>query len=988
MQSLKKLILLALTVLSCYYVTIASAQCACLSRPTTRVRVISHGSQIGDADNAFWHAASEGARQAAEGMHVQLEWQTPTQSSLNVDQMIALLDGAVADNVEAVVLALASDREDFLDAARRVSDAGIPLFAFAAGASVAESVGARAFFGQRDDDAGYLAGARLRDAGGRHALCVDPSGGSLSTRERCDGLARALEEVGGSSTTLRVDANNVQLAFEAIVDAVAASPNAFDVFVAADELAVRAVFRTLSSLDDKSSLVASFNTNDEVLSRLADGDMLFAVSQQQYSMAHLAVTSASLYATTLNAPANAIVATGPRFLTQADAGDIEHVCALAGHPICEVPGTVVETRGCPCTDLSELVVEVHSHAIVSNAFWRPVEAGALKAGSDAGIEIRWVPNGQTIDLDAMAQRIANIASDPTVKGIACTIPDPSLLVPAILSAAESMPVTTLNSGADIIGDLALASNGAVIGHAGQPEFEAGQAAGVEFARLDFSKALCLNFEPTNQALNDRCNGALDAIQSSGGVGLTQVEVPIANAEETRQIAAAAFAADAELDSALGSSTTPAEAVVSLKVGGTLPDIGIGAFDLSQQTLDFLEADSMQFSIHQLPYSQGYFSVSLLFLKLHTRGQQLVDPLVKTGPALVRKADAPAWRCESELYPECIVETTFEVDRNNGERYAMIAIACVLIACVLAIMIYVVIYRSVSVWRYASPTFLFAILIGAIFTFIAVILLALDANTSTCTAAAWFGFFGFALMLACLFAKHVRALRIIRGAEKLRSVRIREIDMIPFVAIISGVVVAVLIAWSALDAPSDYRLTDGLGEDEYMIMCNSPSDGVAFVATMIAIFGCLLLLGCVLAFMTRKVPSAFNESKYIALATYNSAIMLIIAIVVLFALDDLNTTYLIVSIVILLASAVFVALIFAPKIYMCALGRGNEVSYSSRGATVTDGGSTRLATTMSSGTTTSSMRGPVKYELNLASHSKTGTETFDLGGEATVKIKFT
>ncbi|MCA9906943.1 MAG: LacI family transcriptional regulator, partial [Anaerolineae bacterium] len=59
-----------------------------------------------------------------------------------------------------------------------------------------------------------------------------------------------------------------------------------------------------------------FDLSPEVLEAIRDGNMLFAIDQQQYTQGYLAVVYMTLYLYNLNTPGQVLVPTGPGFVTQ------------------------------------------------------------------------------------------------------------------------------------------------------------------------------------------------------------------------------------------------------------------------------------------------------------------------------------------------------------------------------------------------------------------------------------------------------------------------------------------------------------------------------------------------------------------------------------------------------------------------------------------------------------------------------------------------
>eukprot|EP00007_Cunea_sp_BSH-02190019_P008673 CAMPEP_0174229294 /NCGR_PEP_ID=MMETSP0417-20130205/303_1 /TAXON_ID=242541 /ORGANISM="Mayorella sp, Strain BSH-02190019" /LENGTH=976 /DNA_ID=CAMNT_0015306825 /DNA_START=93 /DNA_END=3023 /DNA_ORIENTATION=+ len=957
--SLISLLVLLLSVHSC---EVHSQECQCISRSRTRIDIITHGPALtAPVHDPFWYDFQQAAVQAADGLFIDMHYKTTVEGTLNIPQLISLIDRSIAEQVAGVVLTLPSDHADFLAAARRVGEAGIPLLTVGPGSHLAEQAGSLMHLGQDDEVAGYQAGQQLAAAGGRQGLCVVPDSTQVDYAQRCAGFARALGEVAGSTQTLVVDKFNADRATTAIRDALQGNPS-LDCFLAADFPVVAALDRALTSVGRLNEPVVAFEFDSTTLTLLSEAHLLSVYTQRQYLQAHLAVSFVTLGTTTLNLAANKMVRTGPVVLNQPDAILEQQACVLAGHPLCGTdPMEVI--GGCSCFAREGITIKTFTHQVNGNPFWGPVIAGVKQAGIDLGINAVHVGNGVSIDIEAMANNIANaVVDDPSVVGVGVTVPDESLIVPALISVAASVPACTLNSGASLINQLRNVTNGQVLNHIGQPEYEAGLVAGARLAELGFRHVLCLNFEPTNAVLQDRCQGTGDALAAAGGDGMIEVEVPLADAEETRRIVLEQFAADSSLDSVIGTSNNPAEAAASLLESGQLPaGTGVVTFDVSAATLDLLENEVMLFAVHQQPYLQGYYPTLAIYLHLVTRGFTVLDPLFKTGPALVERADVPARRCEAEFFPQC-PEGPQEVEVSLAARIALGVLAGLLILCCVALAVLVAAKRKLKVWHYASPFFLFGSLLGAVMGYVALILYSVQASTGACTTGLWLLLLGMALLLGNVFAKTFRTWRLFSN-KRLQGLRLRDIDILPIALVVVGLAAVILIVWTVMDAPTATLTTAGLGDLEYAYICDSPDDGLAFFITTVCYFGALLLVALFLSFNTRNAGEAFNESKTLSLVVYNLTQVLIIVLVAVLAIDDPTGRYVLVTIALMFGITVTVGLLFLPKVWITIKGRGDEVAVSRFAKATAHKNRTRSGTTPGSTTSTPSNNLDPRAELN-------------------------
>jgi len=161
-----------------------------------------------------------------------------------------------------------------------------------------------------------------------------------------------------------------------------------------------------------------------------------------------------------------------------------------------------------------------SHAITiavvthgdGGSFWSVVKRGALDAGRDLGIRVRYSESKNDTQRQA---RLIDAAVRAHVDGLAVSAPNPDAIAPAAKRADDAgIPVVTLNSGVEHFKELGAFT------HVGQTEFGAGQGAGTQLAAAGATKVLCVIHEQSNVGLEQRCDGAATAL--AGGVERFQV----------------------------------------------------------------------------------------------------------------------------------------------------------------------------------------------------------------------------------------------------------------------------------------------------------------------------------------------------------------------------------------------------------------------------------------------------------------------------------
>src|SRR6185436_6341218 len=148
-------------------------------------------------------------------------------------------------------------------------------------------------------------------------------------------------------------------------------------------------------------------------------------------------------------------------------------------------------------DMRPLRFVVVSHGQASDPFWSVVKNGVDAAAKDMRVTVEYQAPG-TFDMVAMAQLIdAAVATSPD--GLVVSIPDADALGDSIRAAVEAgIPVISMNSGSDVAAEFGL------LNHVGQTEYEAGLGAGERMGEAGVTKAICVNQEVGNAALDERC----------------------------------------------------------------------------------------------------------------------------------------------------------------------------------------------------------------------------------------------------------------------------------------------------------------------------------------------------------------------------------------------------------------------------------------------------------------------------------------------------
>jgi simple sugar transport system substrate-binding protein len=275
--------------------------------------VITHGS----AGDAFWDVVQNGAEAAGEDLGVSVDYQ----SDGDPQRQAQLIDAAVNQGVDGIVVSMANP-DAVQDSVEAAVDAGIPVVTVNSGGERSAEFGAIGHVGQDEAIAGQGAGRQLAAQGATNVLCVVHEAGNIGLEQRCSG---ASEGLGSEVTTLQVDINDLQGAQSTITSQLQSDPT-IDAVLTLNS-AVAAVAVTAAADAGAEPLVATFDLNADVISGIQDGEIAFAVDQQQYEQGYLPVVMLKLYAENLNTVGGGQpVLTGPGIV---DADNVDEIADLA-----------------------------------------------------------------------------------------------------------------------------------------------------------------------------------------------------------------------------------------------------------------------------------------------------------------------------------------------------------------------------------------------------------------------------------------------------------------------------------------------------------------------------------------------------------------------------------------------------------------------------------------------------------------------------------
>ncbi len=278
------------------------------ARSNLKFYVITHG----QASDPFWSVVKKGVDQAAHDMGVQVVYEAPP--TFDMVAMSHLIDSAVAAHPAGLVVSI-PDPNALGPSIRAAVAAGIPVISINSGVDAAKSLGVLVHIGQTEYQAGLGGGQKMVAAGVKHALCVNQEVGNAALEQRCAGFTAAMKQGGATVKEIGVNLSNPTQTQQTI-EAALQHDSSIDGILTLGPTGATPALKALQDLNKTGQIkLATFDLSSDVLQAIKNGQMLFAIDQQQYLQGYLPIVFLTLYKTNLNTVANDVIQTGPGFVT-------------------------------------------------------------------------------------------------------------------------------------------------------------------------------------------------------------------------------------------------------------------------------------------------------------------------------------------------------------------------------------------------------------------------------------------------------------------------------------------------------------------------------------------------------------------------------------------------------------------------------------------------------------------------------------------------
>jgi simple sugar transport system substrate-binding protein len=274
-----------------------------------------------------------------------------------------------------------------------------------------------------------------------------------------------------------------------------------------------------------------------------------------------------------------------------------------------------------------------SHAPDSDSWWNTIKNAIKQAGEDFGVAVDYRnPSGG--DLADMARLIEQSAAKNS-DGVIYSIADFDVLKKPINKVtAKKIPLVTINSGTTAQSE----QLGAIM-HVGQPEYDAGKAAGERAKAAGAKSFLCVNHYATNPASFERCKGFADAI----GVDFKASTLDTGDDPTAVESKVSAYLRKNPKTAAVltlgpNSAHPTLKAIAKLGLKGK---IFVATFDLSPEISAGIKDGTVAFAIDQQPYLQGYIPVAVLAIMKQEKTQDVAKVMaaLKANPKVKARLDA-------------------------------------------------------------------------------------------------------------------------------------------------------------------------------------------------------------------------------------------------------------------------------------------------------------------------------------------------------------
>src|SRR6266545_4100505 len=285
--------------------------------------------------------------------------------------------------------------------------------------------------------------------------------------------------------------------------------------------------------------------------------------------------------------------------------------------------------GPACRKREQLVIAVVPKA-QAHIFWQTVHAGAVAAGQELGVEVKW--NGAASEIDFTRQ--INIVDDfinQRVDGIALAPSHGESLIPIVERAAqERIPVTIFDSGIQTEKYLSYVST---------DNYKGGVLAARRMGEIlpEGGKIAMIGTIPGSVSTTERENGFRETVQRDfPKLTIGPFQYGMSDRAKGLAVAEDILTAHPDLVGIFCSNESGTiGAVQAAKSKGVAGKVRIVGFDTSPTLIEDLQAGNIDSLVVQNPFRMGYLAVKTI---VDARQKHPVEKRIDTGATVVTAAN--------------------------------------------------------------------------------------------------------------------------------------------------------------------------------------------------------------------------------------------------------------------------------------------------------------------------------------------------------------
>ncbi len=279
---------------------------------------------------------------------------------------------------------------------------------------------------------------------------------------------------------------------------------------------------------------------------------------------------------------------------------------------------------------SKLIIAVIPKG-TTHVFWKSVEAGAVQAGNELGVEIRWKGPIKENDRAQQIQIVQQFVSEGVDGIVLAPLDDEALQAPCRAAMDKGIPVVIFDSalkgalGKDYLSFVATDNR------------KGGMLGGEEMVYLlaKSGRAALLRYQVGSASTTERENGFLDTIAKSPAI-----EVIVSNRYGEATVGEAMQTCENMIDILRQANGvfTPNESTTvamynTLQRHGLAGRVRFVGFDASETLVTALKDGAIDALVVQNPTKMGYLGVKTVVA--HIRGEK-IEPRIDTGVAVVTR----------------------------------------------------------------------------------------------------------------------------------------------------------------------------------------------------------------------------------------------------------------------------------------------------------------------------------------------------------------